>query len=283
MSEQHDHKRFETIAISFGPDDGSEMRTRLKSSFDQFIDVTKQSDRDVAKLLQAREIDIAVDLTGYTANWRTEILAQRPSGIQVNFLGYPATMGADYIDYLIADPDIDSKIPPNILYRKNRLLAELLSSHKLSNKRVTAFGPDKSFTRAELGLPHRGFIFCCFNNNHKITPGLFDSWMRILKSSNESVLWLLQPNEIAAANLRKGARRASGVSPERLVFAKRMSLPDHLARLRLADLVLDTMPYNAHTTANDALWAGVPLLTKIGETFAGRVAASLLNAVGCRN
>jgi len=277
--EQHDHKRFETIAISFGFDDGSEMRTRLKSAFDQFIDVSMQSDRDVAKLLHGREIDIAVDLTGYTDNSRTAILAQRPSGIQVNFLGYPATMGADFIDYLIADPTLIQKSDQSFCKEK---IVYLPNSYHPTSYRINELrrsGPDKSFTRAELGLPQSDFVFCCFNNNYKITPDAFDIWMRILKSSNGSVLWLLQPNEFAAANLRKGAQ-ARGVSPERIVFARRMSLPDHLARLRLADLFLDTMPYNAHTTANDALWAGVPLLTKIGEAFAGRVAASLLNAVG---
>lgn len=277
--EHHDRKRFETIAVSFGPEDQSEMRTRLKGSFDQFIDVNRQSDLDVAKLLQGHEVDIVVDLTGYTANSRTAILAQRPSGIQVNFLGYPATMGTDYIDYLIADPTLIPKSHQTFYTEK---IVYLPNCYHPTSYRINEFrrsGTDKSFTRAELGLPHRGFIFCCFNNNHKITPGIFDSWMRILKRVNESVLWLLQPNESAVANLRKEAG-ARGVSPERLVFAKRMSLPDHLARLRLADLVLDTMPYNAHTTANDALWVGVPLLTQIGETFAGRVAASLLNAVG---
>ena len=276
--EQHDRKRFETFGISFEPGNPSELLTRLKGSFDQFIDVKNQSDADVAKLLQTHEVDIAVDLMGYTAYSRTAIMAHRPSAIQVNFLGYPGTMGADYIDYLIADRTVIPKsYHPN--YREKIVYLPTCyypTSYQINDLKRSM--PDKIFTREEAGLPQKNFVFCCFNNSYKITPGIFECWMRILKLVEGSVLWLLEANASVASNLRKEAG-ASGVNPERLVFAKRMSLPEHLARHRLADLFLDTFPCNAHTTASDALWAGLPVLTQIGETFAGRVAASLLNGI----
>jgi predicted O-linked N-acetylglucosamine transferase (SPINDLY family) len=248
---------------------------RLKGSFDQFIDVKDRSDADVAELLHTLEIDIAVDLMGYTENSRTAILAHRPSPIQVNYLGYPGTMGADYIDYLISDRTL---IPA--LYQKNyaEKIVYLPDSYMPSDnsKRLIS---NRVFDRAEFGLPQTGFVFCCFNNTYKLNPLIFDSWMRILKRVNGSVLWLSGTNLTAAANLRKEAS-ARGVNLNRLVFAKRLpSSAEHLARHRLADLFLDTLPYNAHSTASDALWMGLPVLTQIGETFAGRVAASLLTAI----
>jgi predicted O-linked N-acetylglucosamine transferase (SPINDLY family) len=198
----------------------------------------------------------------------------RAAPIQVNYLGYPGTMGADYIDYLIADQML---IPESCQPYYTEKIAYLPNSYQANDsKRLIA---DKRFTRTEAGLPQSGFVFCCFNNSYKITPDVFDCWMRIMNQVNDSVLWLIEKNAIASDNLRKEAA-ARGVNPERLMFAKQMSLPDHLARHRLADLFLDTCPCNAHTTASDALWVGLPILTQIGETFAGRVAASLLNAIG---
>ena len=274
--ERHDRKAFETIAISFGPNNRSEMRTRLQSAFDQFIDVENQSDADVARLLRTLEIDIAVDLMGYTKESRGAILAHRPAPIQVNYLGYPGTMGASYIDYLIADPTLvpqsrQGDYTEKIVYLPNSYMPHDEISRAISNR---------TFSRAEFGLPETGFVFCCFNHTYKLNPGVFEIWMRVLKQVHGSVLWLSDANATAVGNLRKGAI-AAGVDPDRLVFANRLpSSGDHLARHRLADLFLDTFPYNAHTTASDALWAGPPVLTQIGETFAGRVAASLLNSIG---
>ena len=199
----------------------------------------------------------------------------RAAPVQVSYLAYPGTTGAEYIDYLIADPTLIPAIQIKSIFLKRSSTCQ--TATKLMIASVAS--RTKTFTRAEVGLPENAFVFCCFNNNYKITPDVFDCWMRILKRVDGSVLWLLEDNAKAASNLRKEAE-IRGVNPERLVFAKRTPLPDHLARHRLADLFLDTLPYNAHTTASDALWAGLPVLTRIGETFAGRVAASLLNAIG---
>ncbi|MGI8526699.1 MAG: tetratricopeptide repeat protein [Pseudolabrys sp.] len=273
--EHHDRKRFETTAISFGPDTPSDMLTRLKTSFARFINVRGQSDIEVAKLLKALEIDIVVDLMGYTGGGRPEILAHRSAPIQVNYLAYPGTMAADYMDYLIADPTL---IPePQRQYYTEKIVYLPNSYAPTDAKRVIS---DMPFQRSEMGLPQTGFVFCCFNNNYKLNPDLFTRWMDILKKVEGSVLWLSENNSTAAVNLKKEAN-ARGVNADRIIFAKRVPLiADHLARFRLADLFLDTSPNNAHTTANDALWAGLPVLTQIGETFAGRVAASLLTAIG---
>jgi protein O-GlcNAc transferase len=250
------------------------MRKRLRAVFDDFINVRDQLDRDVAMLARREAIDIAVDLNGHQKNSRTGIFACRAAPIQVSYLAYPGSMGASYIDYLVADPTV---VPASNQKYFSEKLVYLPNSYQ-ANDRKRRIG-DKAFTRPELRLPEHGFVFCCFNNNFKITPDVFDLWMRILTQVEDSVLWLLQVNASAAANLRTEAR-ARGVDPKRLVFAERMSLPDHLARHRSADLFLDTLPYNAHTTASDALWTGLPLLTRIGQTFAARVAAGLLTAVG---
>jgi protein O-GlcNAc transferase len=276
--ECHDKSRFDVTAISFGPDSNSEMRQRLKASFEHFIDADKYSDDKVANLIKELEIDVLVDLMGFTADARTGIFARRCAPTQVNYLGYPGTMGAEYIDYIIADPIV---IPENqyVFYAEKVFLLPYSyypTSYQINDaKRST---PDKAFTRFDVGLPSTGFVFCCFNNIYKITPHVFDCWMRILKQVEGSVLWLLEGSASAASNLKKEAL-ARGVSSERLVFAKRMPLPDHLARHRLAGLFLDTLPYNAHTTASDAQWASLPVMTCVGATFAGRVAASLLNAI----
>jgi predicted O-linked N-acetylglucosamine transferase (SPINDLY family) len=269
----HDRSRFAVTAISIGPDSNSEMRRRLKSSFERFIDVEKQNDSQVANILRDLEIDILIDLKGFTQSARTNIFACRPAPIQVNYLGYPGTMGASYIDYIIADKVV---IPENHHQAYSEKIIFLPNSYQANDDK--RFIADRAFTRAEFGIPQTGFVFCCFNDNYKITPRVFDCWMRILKQVENSVLWLYESNVTASSNLRKEAA-TRGINAERLIFAKRMQLPDHLARHRLADLFLDTLPCNAHTTASDALWAGLPVLTRLGETFAGRVAASLLNAI----
>ena len=273
LFETHDRSRFELIAFSFGPERTDGMRKRVTSAFDRFIDVRTQSDKKIALLSRELEIDIAVDLKGFSQDSRPGIFALRAAPIQVNYLGYPGTMGAEYIDYLIADRTL---IPESSRPYYSEKIGYLPDCYQVNDaKRSIA---DKVFTRKELGLPETGFIFCCFNNNYKITPATFDGWMRILNKIEGSVLWLLEDNVTAVHNLRKEATKR-GVDADRLIFAKRMPLPEHLARHRLADLFLDTLPCNAHTTASDALWAGLPVLTCMGESFAGRVAASLLNAI----
>ena len=272
--ENRDISKFEIFGFSFGPDDSSVMRQRLHNAVDKFVDVRNVSDSDVVTLARDLQIDIAIDLKGFTTDSRTGIFALRAAPIQVSYLGYPGTMGANYMDYIIADPTV---IPASDQRYFSEKIVYLPNSYQANDSKREI--SDRIFTRVEAGLPETGFIFCCFNNNYKITPGVFDCWMRILKQVEGSVLWLVEDNASAAANLRKEAA-TRGVNPERLVFAKRISLPEHLARHRLADLFLDTLPYNAHTTASDALWAGLPVLTQIGETFAGRVAASLLTASG---
>jgi protein O-GlcNAc transferase len=274
LIELHDRSQFEVIGISFGADDGSEMRARIASAFDRFFDVSTKSDRDVARLLDDLRIDITVDLQGHHSGARPGILALRPAPIQVNFAIFPGTMGADFIDYIIADAIV---LPLDRQPYYTERIVHLPDCYQVKDRRriVAARTP----TRAEVGLPAEGFVFCCFNNNRKFTPGVFDVWMRLLRALEGSVLWLLSDNKDAEKNLRKEAA-SRGVDPERLVFAKETKIENHLARQRLADLFLDTLPYNAHATASDALWAGLPLLTCQGEAFAGRVAASLLCAIG---
>lgn len=274
MFECHDRSKFETVAISWSPNDPTEMRRRLEASFDRFVEVRDIKDDGLADLIRRLEIDILVDLKGFTGGSRTRVLGRRPAPIQVNYLGYPGTLGAPFIDYIIADRTV---IPDHHREFYSEKVVALPGSYQANDdKRVIA---DRVFTRSEVGLAPAGFVFCCFNNNHKITPDMFDRWMRILGRVEGSMLWLLEGNAYAAANLRKEAV-ARGVAAERLVFAPRMSLPDHLARHRLAGLFLDSTPYNAHTTTSDALWAGLPVLTILGDTFASRVAASLLHAIG---
>src|SRR5215831_1264450 len=274
LFESHDKSKFELIGLSFGPVTDDDMQRRVKAPFDTFIDVQDRTNLEVALLARSLEVDIAVDLKGFTEFNRAAIFATRAAPLQVNYLGYPGTMGASFMDYIIADSIV---IPP----LDQRFYAEkvvyLPYSYQVNDAQRSM--SDWEYKRAEVGLPQAGFVFCCFNNSYKITPDVFAMWMRILKGIENSVLWLIESNPNAVANLRKAAT-CNGVRPERLVFAKRMSLPDHLARHRLADLFLDTSPCNAHTTASDSLWAGVPVLSQIGETFAGRVAASLLNAIG---
>ena len=274
LFERHDRRRFELLAFSFGPGERDDMRKRLAGAFDQFLEVRTKSDIDIARISRELGIDIAVSLTGFTQDARPGIFSYGAAPIQVSYLGCPGTMGAPYIDYLIADQTL---IPEESRRHYSEKIVYLPHSYQVNDrKRPIA---DKVFARAELGLPPTGFVFCCFNNSYKITPDTFDSWMRILMQVEGSVLWLLEDNSTAANNLRREAQ-ARDVAAERLIFARRMPMPEHLARHRAADLFIDTLPCNAHTTASDALWAGLPVLTRIGESFAARVAASLLNAVG---
>ena len=274
MFERHDRSKFEIIGFSFSPQSAYELKSRLEPAFDKFIDVNSYKDLDVVQLARNMEIDIAIDRNGFTTYCRPNIFAARAAPLQVSYKAYPGTMGTDYIDYLIADPVV---VPAAHRQNYSEKIAYLPNSYQVyDTKRHIS---DMAVPPEEVGLTEDEFVFCCFNNNYKITPAVFDCWMNILKQVNGSVLWLFADNAKAASNLQKEAKNR-GVHPERLIFAKRMPLSEHLARHRFADLFLDTYPYNAHTTASDALWAGLPVLTRIGETFASRVAASLLNAIG---
>ena len=273
LFEIHDRSRFELIAFSFGADTNDAMRKRVMAAFDKFIDVTSQPDSAVAILARSLKIDIAIDLGGHTGNNRMGIFSYRAAPIQVGYIGYPGTSGADYIDYLIADKTI---IPKHSQQHYVEKIAYLPNSFQVNDRKRVISG--KKFTREELGLPVEGFVFCCFNSSYKITPHVFDSWISILNSVTGSVLWLSEANQTAVVNLRKEAEKR-GLDPQRLVFAKRMQLPEYLASYQIADLFLDTLPYNAGATASDALWAGLPVITCIGESFASRMAASLLTAI----
>ncbi len=274
LFERHDRQRFEVVALSFGPDIKDGMRARLQASFESFIDVRDKTDYEVASMLRNREIDIAVDLKGFTADSRVGIFSHRPAPIQVNYLGYPGTMGADYMDYIVADRIV---IPDRHQSCYTEKIVYLPDSYQVNDSARVIAGHTP--TRSDVGLPEAGFVFCCLNNNYKITPEMFDIWMRLLGRVPGSVLWLLQSNPLSMQNLMREAEQR-GIAPERLVFAPHAKVDEHLARHRVADLFLDTVPYNAHTTASDALWAGLPVLTVAGDAFAARVAASLLDAVG---
>jgi predicted O-linked N-acetylglucosamine transferase (SPINDLY family) len=270
--ELHSKNNFELIAFYSESPDSSNMHKRVSSAFDKFIDIRFISDQDVAQLSRDIGIDIAVDLTGMTANERAGIFSYRAAPIQLSYIGYLGTMGAEYYDYLIADKTI---IPADSQDYYSEKIIYLPSYQVNDSKRVIS---EKNFTRAELNLPEVGFVFCCFNNTYKITPHTFDGWMRILAAVPHSVLFLYADNKWAEENLKMEAQKR-GVSQIRLVFGARIDRSDYLARYRVADLFLDTLPYNAGTTASDALWAGLPVLTCMGKTFCSRVAASLLSAI----
>jgi len=274
LFEYHDKNKFELIAFSFGPDQQDEWRQKAISNFDQFIDVRSNSDIEVASLARELTIDIAVDLKGFTQDGRASIFAHRAAPIQVNYLGYPGTMGAEYMDYIIADPIL---IPDDKREHYSEKIAYLPNSYQVNVKERLI--SDKSLSRKEVGLPDNAFVFCSFNNNYKITPETFDRWMRILQLVEGSILWIFKSNETAVENLKKEAE-LRGIDSSRLVFASFLPVEEHLKRIQLADLFLDTLPCNAHTTASDALRVGLPVITLMGESFASRVAASLLNAVG---
>jgi predicted O-linked N-acetylglucosamine transferase (SPINDLY family) len=273
LFEHHDKSKFEVIGFSFGPDVKDEMHERLIKSFDQVIDVRSMSDAQVASLSRSLEVDIAVDLGGHTLDSRTGIFAYRAAPIQLSYIGYLGTMGANYYDYLIADRTI---IPAESQGFYSEKIVYLPSYQVNDNKQEI---PRTALSRQELNLPSRGFVYCCFNANYKITPSTFDGWMRILKAVPGSVLLLYTDIPSAAKNLKEEAKKR-GVDPERLIFGEKLIRAKYLARCRAADLFLDTLPYNAGATASDALWAGLPVLTCMGESFASRYAASLLNAIG---
>lgn len=272
----HDHSRFEVHGYSYGPNDQGSMRSRIKNNCDYFNDITALSFEDAAKKIHKGGIDILVDLTGYTRDNRAEIMAMRPAPIQVSYLGYPGTMGADFYDYLIGDPFVTPLSKAEFYSEKLVLLPDV---YQVGNReRVIASTP----SRSDCGLPEDAFIFCCLNNNYKILPDVFDSWMRLLTKVPNSILWLLESNQWAPDNLRYEAA-TRGIAPGRLVFMKRLPMEEYLARARLADLYLDTFPYNAGATANDMLFAGLPVVTCSGDGYVSRMAGSLLTAFGFPN
>jgi predicted O-linked N-acetylglucosamine transferase (SPINDLY family) len=274
LFERHDRNRFEVFAYSYGPDDESPMRTRLGRAFDRFVDIRELSHRRAAEIIHADKVDILIDLKGYTHRARPAISAYHPAPVQVSYLGYPATMGADFIDYIIVDPFV---VPGSQQPFFSESLVHLPGSYQVNDRRREVAGAHAS--RQECGLPAEGLVFCSFNNSYKLSPVFFDIWMRLLRSIPGSVLWLLEGNELVKGNLHSEAEKR-GVDSGRLVFAPIVPSAVHLARHQHADLFLDTVPCNAHTTASDALWAGLPVLTCSGDTFAGRVAGSLLMAIG---
>ncbi|MBK9117541.1 MAG: tetratricopeptide repeat protein [Betaproteobacteria bacterium] len=272
--EAHDRDRFEIIAIASGPGDGGPMRARVRAAFERFVDVGQKSDRDVAALLRELEVDLAVDLNGHTLGSRTGALAWRPAPVQVSYLGFPGTSGADYVDYVLADRFVIPAAQRAQFTEKVVWLPDVFQAND-RKRAIAARAP----ARAEAGLPDRAFVFCAFGNSYKITPAVFGVWMRLLQGCDGSVLWLLGGETATVDNLRREAR-ARGVDPERLAFAPRLPYAQHLARYRLADLFLDTLPFNGGATVSDALWAGLPVLTCAGEAMAARMGGSLLRAVG---
>ena len=274
LFELHDREKFELVAFDNGWDDESPMRARLQNAFEKIIDVSRLSDRQAAERIAAEEIDILVNLNGHVGLHRTGIFAHRPAPIQVNYLGSPATMGAAFMDYIIADRIL---IPQNEEQFYTEKVIILPGSYQVNDSKRAPAG--RAPSRGHCGLPENAFVLCSFNSNYKLTPEIFAVWMNILKAAPDAVLWLLQNSPDFAANLRRTAAEA-GMAPERLIFAPMVPLDQHLARMQQADLFLDVLPCGGHTTASDALWAGVPLLTCEGHTFGGRVAASLLSAAG---
>ncbi|MFT3856687.1 MAG: tetratricopeptide repeat protein [Aquabacterium sp.] len=273
--EHHDKNRFETIAISLGIDDKSRLRQRMLNCFDHFIDARLMTSQQIAHKMREMEVDIAIDLAGYTADSRTDVFAYRPAPVHANFLGYPGSMGLSYMDYIIADRHV---IPHEHQAFYDEKVAYLPDAYLPTDAGVKI--AERTPTRAECGLPEEGVVFCSFSHDYKLSPPMFDIWMRLLQQVPGSVLWLMSRGETAQHNLRKEAA-ARGVDPSRLVFAGRVPMvEDHLARYRQADIFLDTHPYNAHTTAADALMAGLPVVTFMGGAFPARVAASLLHAIG---
>ena len=274
LIELHDRSRFEVIAFSFGAQTNDPLQQRLTRAFDRFFDLRDKSNLEIAALARSLNVDIAVDLGGHTRGNRAGIFALRAAPVQMHYLGYLGTFGASYMDYVVADRTVVT--PQNETHFSEKIIY-LPDSHQVNDRKRRI--ADKTFTREELGLPRTGFVFCCFNTNYKILPTTFAGWMSILKAVPGSVLFLYSRYEVTKTNLRAQAAR-HGVDPQRLVFGERMELPEYLARYRTADLFLDTMPYNAGTTASDALWAGLPVLTLSGEAYVSRTAASLLTAIG---
>ena len=271
--EKHNKEDFEIIAFDSGWDDKSLRRNRIINAFDKFIDISKVSDLDAAKIIYKEQIDILINLNGFFGTGRPVVFSYRPAGIQINYLGFPGTIGSKYIDYILCDQTV---VPPESKKFYNEKIIYLPDSYQANDTKRNI--SDKKFLREELSLPKESFVFCCFNNNYKITPNMFDVWARLLKKIDNSVLWLIDGNSEATENLKKEVK-IRNIDVSRLIFAKRMKLEDHLARHKNANLFLDTLPYNAHTTASDSLWAGLPVLTCLGKAFPGRVAASLLRSL----
>ena len=273
MLEHTNREEFELFAFHYGPDSDDAYNLRLRDTFDHFINVSKMTDKEIAELAYQKGIDIAIEFNGFMIDERVGILAHRPAPVQINYLAYPGTMGANFYDYIIADQTVipdnqKSHYSENIIYLPDSYMPQD-NTRRISNKPIS---------RASIGLPENGFVFCCFNNSFKISPQEFDIWMRLLNKIEGSVLWLLKANKWSENNLRNEASKR-GVDADRLVFADKLPLEEHLGRLRLADLFLDTFNFNAHTTASDALWAGLPVITKMGKGFSARVAGSLLNSL----
>lgn len=274
LLERHDRSRFEVRAISTGADEKSAIRERITRSADYFHDVSRHSDRAIAELLASNKVDIAIDLCGHTEGARSGIFAHRPAPVQVSYHGYAGTTGAEFIDYVLADR-ISLPAEQQPFYTES--IVHLPDCYFVSDSKRPVLQPPE---RAAAGLPDKAFVFCCFNNNAKLSPSIFDRWMRLLKKTPDGIIWLSRANPLTVSHLQDTAR-ASGIDPSRVIFAPRTDrLEDHLARIALADLFLDTIPYNAHATASEALWASVPVLTCMGDGFAGRVAASMLHAAG---
>jgi predicted O-linked N-acetylglucosamine transferase (SPINDLY family) len=274
LYESHDKRKFEIVAFDNGRNDDSPIRKRLEVAFDRFVDISGLSDRAAAKKILGEEIDILVNLNGYFGKQRTGIFSQRPAPIQVNYLGFPGTLGASYIDYILADRFV---IPPEERQYYTENVVYLPDSYQANDRTRPATQP--ILNRVQNGLPDEAFVFCNFNNGYKLTPAMFSVWMRILRQVDRSVLWLLESNATFARNIKRESER-HGVDGHRIIFAPRVPMEEHCARLKLADLFLDSLPYNAHTTASDALWVGLPLVTCYGSAFPGRVATSLLRAIG---
>jgi protein O-GlcNAc transferase len=275
LLERHDRTDFELLGLSTSRDDNSAIRARIAKSFDRFHDVSSSSDRGIAELIRELDVNIAVDLNGLTRGNRVGILALRPAPVQVLYLGFASTTGADFIDYFLGDPTV---LPfSEQAYFSEKIIHLPDCYHPSDTTRQIAPAVP---TRAELGLPEHGFVFCCFNRSFKISASIFEAWTRILRRVPESVLWLPKMHDAAMENLR-GELAVRGLDPARLIFAPRLErIEDHLARHRSADLFLDTLPYGAHSTALDALWAGLPIVTCVGAALASRVGSSLLKAVG---
>ncbi len=274
LFELHDRRRFRVIGYSYGADDGGEARSRLRDAFDLFVDLEDHAHASAAARIRADGVDILVDLKGYTTGARPEIMALRPAPVQVSYLGYPGTMGTRAIDYVLVDRFV---VPANQQEHFTETLVHLPHCYQVNDRRrpIARVG-----NRSDYGLPESGFVFCCFSASHKITPAIFDIWMRLMEGVPESVLWLLETSMAAMANLRREAEARLKRGSKRLIFAPSVTNAEHLARFGVADLFLDTLPYNAHTLTSDALWGGCPVLTSTGETFASRVAGSILHAAG---
>ena len=273
LYELHDRNKFEVIGISFGPDKDDQMRKRVSTAFDKFYDLRLKTEEEIVKFSRELKIDIAIDLMCFTKYHKFGIFVKKCAPIQVNYLGYPGTSGTNYLDYIIADKILIPKDSQKYYSEKIVYLPDTYQAND-STKKIS----DRIFTREELGLPKDAFVFCCFNNNYKITPQVFDVWMRLLERVENSVLWILSEDINISKNLKNETTKR-GIDFNRIVFAERIKMNEHLARQKVADLFIDTFPYTGHTTASDALWVGLPVLTRIGKSFASRVSASLLNAI----